>query len=123
MPKFSIIARLKSFGYAINGIFYCLKTQHNFWIHLVAVAVVVSLGFLFDVSKAEWLFLIFAFGMVLSLEIVNTAIEFLVDLLSPEHQKIAGLAKDLAAGAVLIGAIAAAIIGLIIFVPKFLILF
>lgn len=123
MPKFSIKARLKSFGYAFHGIFYCLKTQHNFWIHLVAAAVVVSLGFLFDVSKAEWLFLIFAFGMVLSLEIVNTAIEFLVDLLSPEHQKIAGLAKDLAAGAVLIGAITAAIIGLMIFVPKFLILF
>lgn len=122
MPKFSIKARLKSFGYAFHGIFYCLKTQHNFWIHLVATAIVIILGFVLDVSKAEWIILIFAIGLVLCLEIMNTAIEYVVDLLSPEHQKIAGLAKDLAAGAVLIGAIAAAIIGAMIFIPKFLIL-
>ena len=123
MARFTIKARLKSFVYAFNGIFFCIKTQHNFWIHLTALTVVICLGFAFDVSRAEWLLLIFAIGLVLCLEIINTAIEYLVDLISPQHQEAAGLAKDIAAGAVLIAAITSAIIGLIIFVPKFLILF
>lgn len=123
MAKFSIKARLKSFKYAFNGIFYCMRTQHNFWIHLLATIIVILLGFLFDISRAEWLLLIFSIGLVLCLEIINTAIEYLVDIISPQHQKAAGLAKDLAAGAVLIGAITAILIGLIIFSPKFLNLF
>ncbi len=123
MARFSIKARIKSFSYAFNGIIFCLKTQHNFWVHLTAMIAVIVLGLILNVSKAEWLLLIFAMGLVLCLEIVNTAIEYIVDLLSPEHKKTAGLAKDLAAGAVLVGAITAALIGLIIFTPKFLILF
>ncbi len=120
--KFSIKKRLLSFKYAFKGIGYMLKTQHNSLIHIVAAIVVIILAILFQVSLTEWCFLIFAIGFVISAELFNTAIEFLTDLSSPEYNMKAELAKDIAAGAVLISAITSAIIGLIIFLPKILVL-
>ena len=121
--KFSISKRMKSFKFAFRGISVFIKTQHNVWIHLSAAFIVIVLGVIFNVNFYEWCLLIFAIGFVLTAEIFNTAIEYFVDLISPEFNKKAGLIKDLAAGGVLISAITAAIIGLIIFLPKFIILF
>ena len=120
--KFSIKKRLLSFKYAFKGIGYMLKTQHNSQIHIAAAFIVIVLGILFHVSLTEWCFLIFAIGLVISAELFNTAIEFLTDLTSPDYHRKAELAKDIAAGAVLITAITSAIIGLIIFLPKILVL-
>jgi len=116
--KFSVEKRLLSFKCAFRGIGFMIQTQHNAWIHLIATIIVIFLGATLKVSLTEWCLLIFAIGMVLSSELFNTSIEFLTDLLSPEYQKKAGMAKDIAAGAVLISAIVSAIIGLIVFLPR-----
>ena len=116
--RFSLIKRLISFKYAINGINYVLKTQHNFRIHIVAAITAIILGFILNITKTEWIAIILVISIVLALEIINSAIEMIVDLISPEIQKKAGLIKDMAAGAVLIASIGALIIGIIIFLPK-----
>jgi len=110
--------RLKSFAYAFQGLFYMLKTQHNAWIHGLAAATVLFFSFYFRISQAEWMFVIIAIGFVFAAESVNTALEKLTDIVSPEKQVKAGHIKDLAAGTVLIAAITALIIGLIIFIPR-----
>lgn len=112
--------RIKSFGYAFMGIASLLKKEHNAWIHCLAIVVVTSLGFYFHITPTEWCIVLLCFGMVLAAEGFNTAIERLVDLVSPERHPVAGDVKDVAAGAVLICAIAAAIIGCIIFLPYLL---
>lgn len=116
--KFSISDRFKSFVYAWKGISYSILTQHNFLIHIGFTITAILLGFLLKISEIEWIVIIIVIGMVMSLEILNTAIEELVNLVSPERNKTAGIVKDLAAGAVLISAIAAFIVGAIIFLPK-----
>lgn len=95
-----------------------MKTQHNAWIHSIAALTVIVAGFYFSVSRAEWALIVFAIGMVFAAETFNTAIEMLVDKISPEQNEVAGKIKDLAAGAVLFSAIAAAIIGVLIFWPR-----
>ncbi len=116
--SFSFRQRLRSFRYAFRGILFMVKTQHNFWIHLVVVVLVIIAGFLFCISLTEWALVIFAIGLVLSAETFNSAIEQLTDLASPDFHPRAGRVKDLAAAAVLLTAMAAALIGLLIFVPK-----
>jgi len=116
--KFSIKSRIKSFDYAFQGILFFIKTQHNAWIHLLMAIVVVVFGFIYELSTTEWCLIIFAIGMVFSTEIINTALEYVSDLVSPEKNLKVKRIKDLAAGGVLISAIMAAIIGLIIFIPK-----
>jgi diacylglycerol kinase (ATP) len=113
---------IRGFGYAINGIWHAAATQLNFRVHLVAALIVVYMGYALHVSTNEWLWIILCIAMVLVAELFNTAIEFLVDLVSPDYNKKAGLVKDMSAGAVLITAIGALAIGLIIFVPKLLVL-
>ena len=110
----------KSFGYAISGIIQCIQKERNIKIHLVFMFLVIICGFLFRLSITEWLVCILLFGLVISLELVNTAIEAVVDLCTQEYHPLAKIAKDTAAGAVLISAIASVVIGLIIFVPKIL---
>jgi diacylglycerol kinase len=112
--------RLESFGFAFKGLSTLFQTQENARIHLVAIVFVSILSFLLKISTDEWCFIIFAFAMVLAAEAFNTAIEFLVDLVSPHYHPLAGKAKDVAAAAVLLTAIGAAIVGMIIFVPKLL---
>ncbi len=94
-----------------------LQSQHNAWIHLLATIAVCSLALLFRVTASEWCLLVLAIGSVWTSEAFNTALECLTDVLSPEFHPLAGHAKDIAAGAVLISAIGALIIGLLIFVP------
>jgi len=113
---------IKGFVYALNGIWHASVTQLNFRVHLVCAIVAVYGGYALHISNDEWLWIIFCIGMVLVAELLNTAIEFLTDLVSPEYNKKAGLVKDMAAGAVLITAITALTIGLLIFVPKLLVL-
>jgi len=109
--------RFLSFKYALTGIANLFK-EPNAKIHLFAAILVIAMGLFFKVTLTEWCLLIFAIGMVLAAEGFNTAIEKLVDLISPEIQPLAGYVKDLAAGAVLITAISAAVIGALIFGPK-----
>lgn len=113
---------IRGFGYAFNGIWHAAATQLNFKVHLVAAVVAVLGGWALHISPDEWLWIILCIGLVLAAELFNTAIEFLTDLVSPEYNKKAGLVKDMSAGAVLVIAICALIIGLIIFVPKLLVL-
>ena len=111
--------RINSFGYAFIGIASLLKREHNAWIHCIAIIVVTLAGLHFGITRTEWCIVCLCFGMVLAAEGFNTAIERLVDLVSPDFHPVAGDIKDVAAGAVLICAIAAAIIGMIIFIPYF----
>lgn len=117
--SFSIIARIKSFSYAFQGIKTFFQTQHNAWIHSFATIVVIVLGYILKLSFYEWCWIILAIAFVFITEMLNTALEFLTDLVSPEYHPIAKKTKDVAAGAVLLAALLAIIIGLIIFVPKF----
>lgn len=117
---FTLKKRLKSFTYAFNGIYMLIRNEHNAWIHCFAAVCVIVLGFLLDIESYEWIAVSFAIGMVLAAEAVNSSIEALCDLVSLGYNEAIKKAKDLAAGAVLILAIAAATVGLIIFIPKIL---
>ena len=109
---------INSFKYAIEGIISSFKTERNMKIHVLAMIVVIALGFFFRLDKVEWCFIIIAIASVISAELFNTAIETVVDMVSPERNPKAKLVKDIAAGAVFIVAIGSAIIGFIIFGPK-----
>jgi len=115
---FSLIRRARSFKHAFRGVIVMLRTQHNVWIHLLAAVVTVFLGFYLHVSEGEWLALVFAIGLVIVSEAWNTALEFDIDLTSPDYHPYARDTKDVAAAGVLISAVIAVVIGLIIFVPK-----
>ena len=118
---FSVKARIKSFSYAIQGINTFLKTQHNAWIHAFATVLVIVLGNIVRLSFSEWCLIFLAIALVFITEMLNTAIEFLTDLASPEFHPLAKKTKDVAAGAVLFSSIIALIIGLLVFTPKFFI--
>lgn len=116
---FRFAARMKSFQYAGAGIVTMLRTQHNAWIHAVLTVAVVVAATLFDVSVAEWCWLILAIMAVWCAEALNTAFEFLADAASPDFHPLVQKAKDVAAGAVLITAIGSATIGYLILFPYF----
>lgn len=120
IERFSVRKRIKSFSYAGKGIYSFLRKEHNAWIHAVVTLLVVLLGVVLDVSLFEWAILALCIGFVFVAEAFNTAIERLVNMVSPEYHKQAGDVKDVAAGAVLIAAIIAAIVGLLVFIPKLL---
>lgn len=109
---------IKSFGYAGRGIRFVFGTETNMKIHLVVCGLVIVCGFIFHISLIEWLFCLLCIGLVVGMEMINTSIENIVDLVSPNHHPLAGKAKDIAAGAVLICVIISVVIGLLIFVPK-----
>lgn len=108
----------KSFGYAFEGIFTCVKKERNMKIHCIMAVLVVAAGIILHISPVEWCICLGLFGLVMALEMVNTAVEAVVDLVTQEHKPLAKIAKDTAAGAVLIASIMAAMAGCIIFVPK-----
>ncbi|MCB0620306.1 MAG: diacylglycerol kinase family protein [Saprospiraceae bacterium] len=112
--------RLTSFKYAWQGIRTLFSTQPNARIHLLFAGGVIMAGVFFDLSRQEWCLLVLAMALVLGAEAFNSSVEAVVDLVSPEHHALAGRAKDLAAGAVLLCAIGAAAIGLLIFLPRVL---
>lgn len=120
--KFSIKERVFSFRHAFRGIGVVCKTQHNIWIHIIVAVIVVVLGFHFCISTNEWLALVMVIGLVFICEFFNTALEVDMNLTSPDFHPFAKDTKDIAAGAVLVSAIVALVVGCIIFVPRLLLL-
>ncbi len=116
--KFSTRNRIRSFSFAIKGIVSLIKNEHNARVHLVAVVAVVMLGVVFETEPVEWLFVVVAIGIVFITELFNTAIERLADVVEPEWNEKIRLVKDYSAGAVLVAAITAAVIGGWIFIPE-----
>jgi diacylglycerol kinase len=114
---FQFTGRVRSFRHAISGICRMICCQHNAWIHAAVTLVVIGAGLFFDLSPREWCWIILALVTVWTAEALNTAFEFLADAASPEFHPLVRDAKDVAAGAVLITAVGASIIGVIIFWP------
>jgi len=99
------------------GILRMIRCQHNAWIHLVVTASVVAAGLFFQLSRGEWCWIVLAIAIVWTAEALNTAFEFLADAASPNFHPVVKEAKDVAAGAVLVTAVAAVVIGAIVFLP------
>ncbi len=114
---------INSFKYAIQGIISSFKTERNMKIHVFIMILVIIWGIIFKISVTEWIVCALLFALVISGELFNTAIETVVDMIMPEINDKAKLAKDISAGAVLVLAITAVIVGLIIFVPKIIAIF
>lgn len=115
--KFSVRKRIRSFGYAFEGMATLVRDEHNARIHVLALVCAIALGILLGITKTEWCLVVLCIGGVLMAEAMNTAVEALADLVSPERHPLVKKAKDVAAAGVLIMAIAAAAIGLCIFLP------
>lgn len=113
----------RSFKNAFKGIAFFLKSETHAKIHLIVAFIVIAAGFVLKINLTEWCIIIISIGFVLTSEAINTAIEKIIDLVSPEYNKIAGIVKDIAAGAVLISSITVAVVGLIIFLPKIIQIF
>jgi diacylglycerol kinase (ATP) len=117
---FSIAARARSFAHAFRGVRVLLATQHNAWIHAAATALVLAAGLAFDLTRLEWCAIALAAAAVWTAEGLNTALEALGDVASRRPDPLVGRAKDVAAGAVLLAAAGAALVGLLIFAPRLL---
>lgn len=118
--RFSVLARVKSFAYALDGIGFMLRTQHNAWLHAVATAAVIVLAVVLQVSASDWRWLVAAMATVWVAETINTAVEYVCDVVSPGYNEAVKRAKDIAAGGVLLAAIGAFAIGVLTFWPYFL---
>ena len=114
---FSIVARAKSFGYALAGLAFMLRTQHNAWVHLAATFAACVAGFALHITAEDWRWLVVAIVMVWIAEALNTAFEHLCDVVSPDFHIAVKRSKDIAAGAVLICAVGAVVIGAMVFWP------
>ena len=108
----------QSLAFALAGMRHALQNQRNLRIHVTIAAAVVIAGFALRINRSEWAVVVTLIALVIGLELLNTAIEALVDLASPVPHRLAKVAKDTAAGAVLVAAVGAAIVGLIIFLPR-----
>jgi len=115
--KTFVISRFAAIGHAFRGWWHVLKTQHNAWIHSMVAAVVVVLGFWLKIPPRDWAMILLTIAIVFMAEFINTAIEAVVDLASPVHHPLAKVGKDVGAGAVLVAALAAVLIGLLILGP------
>ena len=115
-----LTGRLKSVGFAVKGAYKLITTEHSVMVQSSLAVLLVIAGFYFHISREEWMMQILAFGLVLSVESLNTAVEKIADFIHPEFHDRIGFIKDIAAGAVMFAAMAAIAIGLLIYVPKFL---
>lgn len=116
-PPNEFYSRIKSFHYAFAGWWYVLRTQHNAWIHALVSLVVFALGFWLQISRQEWAIILLTVMAVWMAEFMNTALEAVVDMASPDFHPLAKIAKDVAAAGVLVGAASAVLIGLLILGP------
>jgi diacylglycerol kinase (ATP) len=114
----SILYQLKTFVFAFRGILAFFRRESKAIIHLLATILAVAFGLFFRITAVEWLFIVIAIGMVFIAEFFNTITEVVSDLIQPEYDQRVADIKDMAAGAVLIAAIVALIIGLVIFLPR-----
>lgn len=112
-----------SFTYPVKGLFYAYRNEQNLAVDVGIALLVIIVGVFFNINKYEWAILILTIGLVVSCELINTAIEAVVDLVTEEYHPLAKVAKDTSAAAVFIFAIIAVIVGMIIFVPKVISLF
>ena len=117
-PKQEYKKIINSFKYAVEGFISSFKTERNMKIHVLAMVAVIAISIFLKLDKIEWCIIIIAISTVISAELFNTAIETVVDMISPGKHPKAKIIKDIAAAAVLVLAIGAAVIGLIIFIPK-----
>ena len=115
-----ISGRLKSIGFAVKGAYKLITTEHSVMVQSSLAVILIIAGFVFDIERWEWAAQILAFGLVLGIESLNTAVEKIADFIHPEFHDRIGFIKDIAAGAVMFAALAAIAIGLLIYVPKFL---
>lgn len=113
-------SRIQSFKNAFSGWWYVLRTQRNAWIHLFATIAVIVTGLILQIGSLEWAVLVIAIGLVWTAEFVNTALEAVVDLASPELHPLARVGKDVGAAAVLISALLAVVVGVLILGPPLL---
>jgi diacylglycerol kinase (ATP) len=118
--RFSIVKRAKSFSHALRGLWIFARSTHNAWVHITIAVVVIVFGIYLHIAYTDWMLIIFASGLVLASEAFNTAIEIDIDLTSPEYHPYARDTKDVSAGAVLIAAMTAALIGILIFSHYFI---
>lgn len=109
---------VNSFKYAFQGLISSFKTERNMKIHILIMLLVITSGVILKISAMDWIICVILFGIVISAELFNTAIETTVDMITPFRDPKAKLAKDISAGAVLVLAITSIIVGLIIFIPK-----
>lgn len=110
---------VKSFKFAWSGVYQTFKTERNFQIHVFISIIILIIGFILPFSKLEWIIVLFLIGGMLALELMNTALEHVVDLIIKENNPLAKAAKDAAAGAVFVYAILSVIIGVIIVLNHF----
>lgn len=115
--RWSLANRLRSFHYAGQGLVFMLKTQHNAWLHAMATVLVLVAGWYWQVARADWCWLIVAMTLVWMAEAFNTAVEYVCDVVSPNYHLAVKHAKDIAAGAVLVCALGATIVGGLVFWP------
>jgi len=113
-----ILGRMKGAKYALKGALILLRTEASVQVQFTIATLLTIAGFFFKISTTEWMFQVFSIGLIMSIEGLNTAVEEIADFIHPEFHNKIGLIKDIAAGAVFISAIAATIIGLIIYIPK-----
>jgi len=113
-----VINRIRSVGYAFKGAWYLLKTESSIQIQFIIAIIVTIAGFYYDISKTEWLVQIGFIGLVMSIEGLTTAVEYVADFIHPEHHQAIGRIKDIAAGAVFIASVAAVIGAIVIYFPK-----
>ena len=114
---FQFTGRIRSVRYAVAGIAHMIRSQHNAWIHAIATLIVLVAAVLLHLAPTDWCWIILSISIVWTAEALNTAFEFLADAASPDFHPLVRSAKDVAAGAVLVTAIAALVIGIIVFAP------
>lgn len=112
--------RIKAFSYALAGVYHVIRTQQSAWVHVITAIIVVAAGFLLGLTLGDWVCVVMAIAIVWMAETFNTAVEYLCDVVSPEHSEAVKRAKDIAAGAVLISVVCAIILGMIAFLPHIL---
>jgi len=115
-----IVDRIKSVSYALKGLVYLIKTENSIKVQLFVSALMTVLGFIFNITDIEWIVQILCTALVLTAESLNTAVEKIANFIHPDYHKKIGVIKDVAAGAVAFAAIFAMLIGLIIYIPKFI---
>lgn len=115
-----ILNRIKAVKYAAKGFWILITSEKSIIAQVIIALIMTAIGFVMKISATEWLFQIFAIGLVLVAESLNTAIEKMADFIHPEYHKKIGFIKDISAGAAFFAAIFAVIIGLIIYIPKFI---
>ncbi len=117
-PNDFVRGRLHSFRYAFKGLLLLIRTEKNFQVHVLALAVVSVAGFVFEISNTEWCLQLLAAALVIVIEVANTALEKLCDYVQPEKEKRIGVIKDIAAAGVLWAALTALVIAGLIYIPR-----